>query len=349
MRHRIESLDWLRGLMATSIMLYHLTMCYFPSFTLDSSALLGKLGVYGVSIFFVISGLSMAIVYEKFIKDVNSSIQFFIRRIFRIWPLLWIVIILYLYKNGGWNWKGVAINFTTLFGFIKPEAYINVGAWSIGNEMVYYSLTPFIIFLFNKKLILGNIFTTITVIIGAIFAFFLLSPTQLLSDQWNIYINPFNHLFLYAIGVSLFYNFNKVILNKTQVISVLIVVTFSFWLYPASGDQIYIVTGLNSVLISFISICLVFAFYKINFSLPKIFSIPLEQFGIATYGIYLLHPIVCQYVNSVTSKIGIFIPMISFIVVTIITVLIALISYNIFEKRLVLIGKRLTTSAGKYE
>ena len=60
MKDRIESLDWLRGLMAVSIMIYHLTGGLF--FTLDSSSVLGRLGVYGVSVFFVLSGLSMAVV-----------------------------------------------------------------------------------------------------------------------------------------------------------------------------------------------------------------------------------------------------------------------------------------------
>jgi peptidoglycan/LPS O-acetylase OafA/YrhL len=50
---RIEALDWLRGLMAVSIMLYHLTIWYIVA--LDSSSVLGRLGIYGVSVFFVLS------------------------------------------------------------------------------------------------------------------------------------------------------------------------------------------------------------------------------------------------------------------------------------------------------
>ena len=90
--NRIESLDWLRGLMAIAIMFYHLTSWHISP--LDSSNILGRLGIYGVSVFFVLSGLSMAVVYSSFIVDVKTAISFFIRRIFRIWPLLWICIAL---------------------------------------------------------------------------------------------------------------------------------------------------------------------------------------------------------------------------------------------------------------
>lgn len=153
MKYRIESIDWLRGLMAISIMLYHLTIWLFCG--LDSGDFLGRFGIYGVSIFFILSGLSMAIVYSSFIADVRSSIVFYLRRVFRIWPLLWICIPLALLPNvinhipiGFFN---VIANMTTTFGFFKPQAYINIGAWSIGNEMVYYALTPIIIMIYNRK------------------------------------------------------------------------------------------------------------------------------------------------------------------------------------------------------
>jgi len=99
--NRIESLDYLRGIMALSVMIYHLTSwnLYHP----DASTLLGRLGVYAVSIFYILSGLSIAIAYSHFIIDIKSSIAFYIRRIFRIWPLLWVCIIavvfLYILKG----------------------------------------------------------------------------------------------------------------------------------------------------------------------------------------------------------------------------------------------------------
>ena len=51
---RIEALDWLRGLMALSIMIYHLT--YWHIHEIQSENVLGKLGIYGVSIFLYFLG-----------------------------------------------------------------------------------------------------------------------------------------------------------------------------------------------------------------------------------------------------------------------------------------------------
>nr|WP_279290178.1 hypothetical protein [Clostridium cibarium] len=70
-------------------MAYHLY--YWRVAPLNADSCLGRLGIYAVSIFFILSGLSMAIVYNGFINSIKTSFVFLVRRIFRIWPLLWIV------------------------------------------------------------------------------------------------------------------------------------------------------------------------------------------------------------------------------------------------------------------
>ncbi len=85
---RVESLDYLRGLMAISVMLYHYG--YYSGILLDSSSLLGKLGIYAVSIFYILSGLSLAIVYKNKITSTSDICNFWIKRICRIAPLFWL-------------------------------------------------------------------------------------------------------------------------------------------------------------------------------------------------------------------------------------------------------------------
>jgi len=209
-QQRIEPLDWLRGLTALSIMFHHMNRWFLSP--LDSTTALGRLGVYGVSIFFILSGLSMAIVYNSYIKNIKTAVEFFIRRVFRIWPLLWLVIIvvvIHQYSIGiNFSWKLLFINFTTLYGFIMPGQGIAPGSWSIGNEMVYYALTPILIYCYNLKIWIGNIFLFIFFLIGIYFAFYLIDAESTLSLQWNTYINPFNNLFLYVMGIGMYYNPN---------------------------------------------------------------------------------------------------------------------------------------------
>lgn len=79
---RYESLDWLRGLLALSIMLYHLIG--WDIAPLKADTLLGRLGAYSVSMFFVLSGLSIALAYHRYFSDWSSVWRFGVRRAFRI-------------------------------------------------------------------------------------------------------------------------------------------------------------------------------------------------------------------------------------------------------------------------
>lgn len=337
---RYESLDWLRGLMALTIMTYHLVS--WQLFHPKAGNILGNFGIYGVSIFFVLSGLSMALAYHHFIKDIKSYISFFIRRIFRIWPLLWLAIILIsiesfrLYAELD-SWK-IFLNLTTLFGFISPTEYINIGAWSIGNEIVYYSLTPLLIVLYNYKKILGNTIVFFSIIIGLYFSFYLLHSDVNLSKQWGKYINPFNNLFLYFCGIALYYNFKDIDLKNYNYVFIIISLII-FIYYPVYGDQITIVTGANRIVFSTASILLTLGFYKLNYKKTNIFTFLFANLGETTYGIYLLHPLVYYYIilAKITSN-----PLFIITSTIILTLIVAKLAYIFYEKPLIKIGKRVT-------
>lgn len=344
-KNRIDSLDWLRGLMAISIMLYHFSNYSF--FELDASSLLGKFSIYAVSIFFVISGLSMAVVYHSFINSIRSAWFFLVRRIFRIWPLLWACVALgtiaTTIQNLSIDWWKIFLNITTLFGILKPDAYINTGAWSIGNEMVFYLLTPILIIIFNKKKWVGNFLTLSSCAIFFLFAFYLLKPGISLNDQWGTYINPLNNLFFYITGISIYYNLKNINLRK-YVYGILLFISILFFIFfPIFGDRSVLAIGIPRILFSLMSILLVVAFYKFPFTLPTIISYPLKQFGIATYGVYLLHPIIFQSIQFLLPQLKTY-PFILFASSIILTITLALLSYKFFEEPLMRIGKKITTA-----
>lgn len=345
MKERVETLDWLRGLMAISIMFYHLKWWYFPP--LESSSILGKLGIYGVSIFFILSGLSMAIVYNNFIVDFKTSVKFYVRRIFRIWPLLWVCIALVtipqFIASSQINVGIILTNMTTIFGFYNPSGYINTGAWSIGNEMVYYSVTPLLIILYNQNKALGNLATFMSFLALSIFALFLLSPENL-SDQWEIYINPLNNIFFYFAGIATYYNFRNLKLDNTLNYSLMFLSVLVFIITPVHGDRVNMVIGFRRYIFTFSCLLLVFSLYRFNQyeAVPNSISIILEKFGVATYGVYLLHPIISFYLESTVKRIGYYNPYFHFSYTFILTIILALLSYNLFEKRFIEIGKFLT-------
>lgn len=335
---RYESLDWLRGLMAFAIMIYHLIS--WTVFHPESGSLLGNFGIYGVSIFFVLSGLSMAIVYNNYIKDFQTSIVFFIRRIFRLLPLLWIAIIIvsaigYILR-GELDLYKILLNITLLFGFVAPGEYINTGAWSIGNEAFYYAFTPLLIAIYARNKKFGNLCVLFTILIGLYFAFGVLDSEHKLESQWKNYINPFNNFFLYACGLALYYNFSEINLKKfapALIIGSLAVLIF----YPVSGDQINIVSDFNRIIFALFSILLTLGFYKLEVSLPGWFSKPFANLGEATYGVYLLHPVVFIFTNKLITN-----PVACILITSILTIIVANISYRFYEKPFIKIGKKVT-------
>ena len=340
-KYRIVGLDWLRGLCALSIMFYHYGGGADITNFLNINSTLQKLGIYGVSIFFILSGLSIAIVYHKFITNIKSSFFFILRRIFRIVPLHFIICLLIttslFYKNEYFDLYKFLLNATLLFGFFNPSEYIVVGAWSIGNEMVYYLFTPLILYIFNCNRKAGNIIYAISIIIGAYFAFFALDSKLSLAEQWSVYINPFNNFFLYITGIAIYYNFSNINFSLKINYSILILALFIFISLPLKGDQISICTGVYRFIYCSLSSFIVLSFYKMKITKLTFAGKLFEQFGIATYGVYLLHPIVLSYLSFINSGI------IRLPIAMILTIVIALISYYLFESKLTKMGKRFTT------
>ncbi len=93
---RIDSLDYLRGIMAFGVMIYHYQE--WSGLHLEESfSFVGVLGIYAVSTFYILSGLSLMIVYQYRLNNPTDIIDYFVRRIFRIFPLMWLAISLKLF------------------------------------------------------------------------------------------------------------------------------------------------------------------------------------------------------------------------------------------------------------
>jgi exopolysaccharide production protein ExoZ len=308
---RYEALDWLPGLLAASIMLYHLISWDVAPQKADT--LLGRFGVYGVSMFFVLSGLSIAVAYHRFLSNWAGVWRFGVRRIFRIWPLLWLAVfaitVLLTSRGETPSWRLVALN-----------------------------LTPLIVLLFNRSRQLGNAFLLVTLAIGAGFAFRWISPQATLAAQWATYINPFNNLFLYTAGIALYFNAKGSAWSTARVLMAMGVALGVFLLCPVAGDHALLVTGANRFIFCAASVLLVLAFFKSTIALPKPLAIPLTQLGLATYGVYLLHPLVREGCRLWLPDVGVVvqIPLIVALTVGVLALL-----YHRLELPMMEIGKRL--------
>lgn len=352
---RIESLDYLRGAMAVSVMLYHYIGWSFE--TLGGETLLGKLGVYAVSIFYILSGLSLTIVYINRIENTSDILSFVIKRVFRIFPLFWLVvtaslILKYTYSIiGGEDFDvssyTIFLNYSLLFGFFEPAAYLSTGAWSIGNEMVFYSIFPIVFFINSRKSFFLPLFIILSFIVALYFSLILLDSESPLSKQWSVYINPFNQLFLFMAGVAI----GKwgVLLKKlpsSYSWALLGIATLLFIFFPAHGDKVQIVTGAERWVFSALSMSLVLLLFVLN---PKLHSWNHKVFsflGQGCYSIYLLHPIVAIPVVFVFDKVGFEKPY-AYTVSAFITIGLSWFTFKYIESPMMSYGKKFTNSINR--
>ena len=148
---RNDSLDYLRGLAATGVMAYHLSLFTFGES--DASTFIARIKIYAVSIFYVLSGLTLFIANSKLTPTKESLIVFYLKRFYRIFPLLWLATLFtYLLKSSPemYTIKHLIVNITIIPGIIRSDAFMANGAWSIGNELFFYLFFPILFFL-NKK------------------------------------------------------------------------------------------------------------------------------------------------------------------------------------------------------
>jgi len=90
---RLNGIDGLRGILACSVMLYHYTVWAGIDVGPRFSGLLSAVAFYAVEAFFVISGISLAFVYERTDFSRPRTVgTFFVRRFFRIAPLFYAVL-----------------------------------------------------------------------------------------------------------------------------------------------------------------------------------------------------------------------------------------------------------------
>ncbi len=325
--------------MALCIMVYHYFSWTFHAY--DSATFLGVLGIYGVSIFYILSGLTLYHVYNNKL-DFSNLYSFFVKRIFRILPLLWLSIFLNIFLLGQtYDFRTIFLNASGLFGFLDHDNYITTGAWSIGNELVFYSLFPMIIILNRWKHYWTEIFFIITLMIAIYFAFWGLNSSENFSHQWTIYINPMNQIFLFTGGILI----GKIIgLKKSNTTSLLLFIVCVLFIlfYPNSGDQINLVSGWNRIIYSFLSFILTISFLLIDtIIINKIVDWGLTKLGHISYSLYLLHAIVfwtvAKFINRVESQ------TLFLTICFISTIVVSYLSYNYLEMKFSKLGKRLLT------
>ena len=178
-----KDIQILRGISVLLVVLFHLEIGGFKS------------GFLGVDVFFVISGYLMAILYNP-----ERKWEFFVKRARRLLPAYFAVIVLTLLAcmliTTPNDYDSVikqtlfATFFTSNIGYWTENSYFSKSAfnpllhlWSLGVEIQFYLLLPFLYWLFSK--IRGSYFI---VLLGSLVACFYMTDV---SPKTSFFMVPF--------------------------------------------------------------------------------------------------------------------------------------------------------------
>lgn len=328
-------------------MLFHFTSWTFGSYSAED--FLGRIGLYGVSAFYVLSGLTLFLIYFNNLKPtIHSLASFAIKRTFRIFPLLWLVVGATLVLNPKlFDPRLLFLSLTGLFGYFEPAGGIGTGVWSIGNELVFYAIFPILLIIAKFNRLLFLILSGLLMAVSIYFAFYIFQQNQPLGLQWGKYVNPLNQVILFVGGMLLGYftlNFSFGKPNSLFAILMLAAAFLLFIFYPAAGDRIVLVADWSRIFFLAISFVICAAVYLGNFQLPFYLHKPLAFTGEVSYGLYLLHPLVYTLIFGAAKifKLNIgpeFLLMAAFISAFIASYLV----FRFFETPMIKAGKYLTS------
>ncbi len=155
---RLMSLDVLRGVAILSVVVFHTYVVNLNPSQSWVMRFIGQ-GAEGVGLFFILSALTLGLSWDyRQTKDRHPRLAFWSRRVWRIAPLFYLVLLVTpLLTHGNpkfasphmttvFTWGSFLAHITFIFGWIPSyqNSWIGVG-WSIGAEMSFYLLFPWLV------------------------------------------------------------------------------------------------------------------------------------------------------------------------------------------------------------
>jgi peptidoglycan/LPS O-acetylase OafA/YrhL len=296
----------MRGIAVLGVLMLHSTIFLNVfNLTIKSQTLNNfiSLGRYGVALFFVVSAFSLARSLDlRKNDDITPTLNFYIRRFFRIAPAYYITIfIVYLTSAGATYYQdpqhpGVSIlNLLSHLLFINGfyKFYLNsiIGVeWSVFIEILFYLCLPFIMTYFNsfKKIL---VFLLLTIVVSHITQ--KIGPIKDTALATWLYQSPMMWFVSFGVGVTL-YEFSKFCYYK-------IIDKIKGLLFLAILISVYLITTKSSaypifhVNCIFVLLFLLFQGTKQNWYLNIFDNAIFRYFGKLSFSLYLVHIPILQW------------------------------------------------------
>ena len=355
---RIFGLDFLRALAIILVVLAHTLQIiipkYFPSYL---SALPPYFGIYGVEIFFVLSGFLIGTIIIKNLNeteeyDFKKIKHFWIRRWFRTLPNYYLIFFIFLLFDGFSLLKDLPIFFRYLIFFqnfygMVPN-FFGV-SWSLAIEEWFYLLFPITLFIVTKTnskkyrslWITTILFIIITLIFRGYFAF---------SDLIYNLDNPFRNVVVtrldaIAIGVlaGLINYYHKDFWEKNKKLFFILGICFlilSILLLILINNNSFIMKTFFYTYLSF-SIAFLFPLtYSMNRFKLNYFTRLITHISLISYSIYLIHTLIYELIYNAQIKTGFINPTLGFFIILLYIFIISTFQYRLFEKPMTRLRER---------
>jgi peptidoglycan/LPS O-acetylase OafA/YrhL len=346
-RHQLKGLDSLRAIAATVVIVGHielLKITYGIKSNFNSSFFSETGGHTAVILFFVLSGFLITSILLKE-KDESRTVNFknfYVRRILRVWPLYYIVLISSIAFLNYFPETGTFLLCFTIFPNVAQSLLIGWGAspqiWSIGVEEQFYLGWPVLIKNSGKKIL--------WVLIILFLAFSLLPQIILFlhnqsgQDGANsiffdrlFYETKFDCMAVGGIFAVIAQKYSTIcdFLNRRFFVISSFILSFCLWFtgftFKYFTDEIY---------------AFLFGLLILNLSYSKIIPAridiaPMKFLGKISYGLYMYHWIIinliCIYLSNYFKKDTFFTNIVLYALVIGTTVVVSTISYYLIEQR----------------
>lgn len=328
---QINSLTGLRALAAAMVIFGHIL-----SYKTLGDFWLFKYGWTGVNFFFVLSGFLFTILYlDKFTYGKQSLKEYFLKRIFRIYPLYFLILFATIFSRMTYSWGDILSHITMTHAFFSDYRFsINSPMWTLSVEECFYFIVPTLLYFLGN---VWNFWHTISDNVKLFVIFMLLFLFTLAGNHIVVNIVEFKyHIMKYnwdtkvwsatifgrfsEFGMGIFIGFislkfpnsilikNKIISNSLFILGVISFVSTAVWLESYGGIEgaskhnswLY-ATYIRGFALA--AALIILSLYG-NSIFNKFFSLNLIVYlGKISFALYLFHYINFAWINNLASAV----------------------------------------------
>lgn len=291
-RRILSTIHYFRGIAAVLVILHHITGIMDLQFNYEYLNGYFNPGWSGVDFFFVLSGFIIAYIHYGELGQNNRLKPFITKRLVRVYPIYWVVTLLYLpiflkYGNGD-----VSIIKSFLLLPQDNQPILEVG-WTLCFEIFFYLL-------FSLTFVLKP---RVSVMLASVWFVIVLFNLPNISNEESVsYFNfIFSHYnFEFLLGCVVAYSVKKFNIKFAEPILMLGVISFlSSWIFINLGifDKFSV---LRILCFGFSSALIILGAASIDLKRDYSFTVkPLAVLGDASYSLYLTHIPIYTVINKV--------------------------------------------------